>query len=180
MSTATGTGAVRDLVHGGREPAVDQHPRMDAADRAALVVERRLGLLVRLLDQGQGRPRRHLHLGPAQGHREGDQPLLDAVVQVPLDPLPSVSEASTRSTATAAGRRPPPRVRSPTVVQQEARERCLRDPDDPDQVGRPRQATSPMSAASQASRSGGRPASRASRPVHPGEPGCEQQGPRAR
>ena len=78
--------AVGDLVHRGREPVVDQHPRVDATHGAAQVVERRLGLLgaPRARASRPGPRARRARRGP--GHGESDQPLLDAVVQVALDP----------------------------------------------------------------------------------------------
>jgi hypothetical protein len=108
-----GDGEVRDRLHGGPRPdrhvdldgdrdgaargeagqrrveaAVGEHRRVDAADQFAELDEGGLGLGVRLVDEG-GRGVNvvgELRLRPAEFHRDGDEPLLRAVVQVPLDP----------------------------------------------------------------------------------------------
>jgi hypothetical protein len=66
---------------------VGEHGRVDAAGQVAQLGQGPLGLLVGLADQGGGRGRVGLQLGPghAQVHGQGDQPLLGAVVQVTLD-----------------------------------------------------------------------------------------------
>ena len=70
------------------EAPVGEHRRVDAPYQVTQLDEGGLGLGVRLVDQGGrgvdvvGEPR----LRPAELHRQGDEPLLRAVVQVPLDP----------------------------------------------------------------------------------------------
>ena len=76
----------------GGEPALGEHGRVDAPGQLAQLVHGRRRLL------GQGvelrvqlvRARGHGRLRRPQLHREGDQPLLGAVVQVALDPAAGV------------------------------------------------------------------------------------------
>ena len=60
--------------------------RVDAADGAAQLGQRLFGLAVGVLHGCEPRAIRYVELRPPQRHGEGDQPLLDAVVQVALDP----------------------------------------------------------------------------------------------
>ena len=72
------------------EAALGQDRRVHAADQVPQFGQRRLRLDVRPVDQVPGRLGvvAELRLGPAEFHRQRDQPLLGAVVQVALDPLP--------------------------------------------------------------------------------------------
>ena len=72
------------------EAAVGQHRRVHAPDEVAQLGEGLLGLDVRLVDEFPGGVDviGELRLGPAELHRQRDQPLLRAVVQVTLDPPP--------------------------------------------------------------------------------------------
>ena len=74
---------------GGIQAAVLEHRRVQAADQVAELGQGGLGLLVGLRD-GLVRFLDGLGLGPghAQVHGQGDQPLLGAVVQVPLQSAP--------------------------------------------------------------------------------------------
>ena len=70
------------------EAAVGEDGRMDAASELAQLVERGGELLARGLEHRLGRRRvaADLRLGEAQRERERDEPLLGAVVEVPLEP----------------------------------------------------------------------------------------------
>ena len=59
---------------------------MDAAGEVAQLDERLLGLAVRLADERAGELRVLGRLRAAERHRQRDEPLLRAVVQVALDP----------------------------------------------------------------------------------------------
>ena len=63
---------------------------MHAADQVPQLGQGRLGLDVRLVEEDPGALGvvAELRLGPAELHRQRDQPLLGAVVQVALDPPP--------------------------------------------------------------------------------------------
>ena len=77
-----------ERAHGRVQTAVGQHGGVDAAGEVAQLDERLLGLAVRLRDEPLGV---HRVLGgprAAERHRECDEPLLRAVVEVALDPAP--------------------------------------------------------------------------------------------
>ena len=78
----------RERLDRATEPAVGEHRRVDAADHRAQVAERGGGGGAGLADQPPGLLRVGLEqrVGHAEGHRQGDQPGLGAVVQVALDP----------------------------------------------------------------------------------------------
>ena len=73
----------------GVEPTVGQHRRVDAAHEVAQLADRQLGLLVGADDQlgGAGRVAARLEplTGHAEVHRQRDEALLGAVVEVALD-----------------------------------------------------------------------------------------------
>ena len=83
-------GQRRQPGQGGVKATVGQHRRVHAADQVPQFGQRLLGLLVGLADDRGGRlgVGAELGLGPAEFHRQRHQPLLCAVVQVPLDAHP--------------------------------------------------------------------------------------------
>ncbi len=87
--TVTGTGErAGQPGQCGIQAAVGQHRRMDSAGQIAQLGQRLLGILMRLVQQPASRFRVVVVAGarPAQVHRDGHQPLLGAVVQIPFDP----------------------------------------------------------------------------------------------
>lgn len=81
-------GAGRDAGERRIQPAVLQHHRMQAADQVAQLGDGGLGLLMGVDDHLHRLGRHVLEglAGQAEVHRQRDQPLLGAVVQIPLDP----------------------------------------------------------------------------------------------
>ena len=74
----------------GHQPTVGEQRRVDAPGQLAQIVERLGGVAPELLQQASGGGGVPLHqpVGQLQLHRQGDQLLLRAVVDVPFDPAP--------------------------------------------------------------------------------------------
>ena len=82
-------GAAGGVGDGGPQATVGQDLRVDAADQLAQLGEGLLRLLLRLVDAcGGGRAGRQVEPGEPQRHRQRDQALLGAVVEVALDAPP--------------------------------------------------------------------------------------------
>lgn len=81
-------GPVGGVDEGRAEPVVREDPGVDAVDQLPQLGQDLTGLRVGLRQLVGQRARRRVEPGQAEGHGEGDQALLGAVVQIALDPAP--------------------------------------------------------------------------------------------
>ena len=79
---------MRDARDRGREPSFRQRRRVDPARQLAQLVDRRRQLGDRRVERIPGRVRAPTCACEAQREQDCDEPLLRAVVEVPLEPLP--------------------------------------------------------------------------------------------
>ena len=82
--------AAAEFVERGREPALGEQRRVDAVGQLAQLRERERERFAGLAHERSGRRRlaRELCLEQPERHRDRDEPLLGAVVEVALDPPP--------------------------------------------------------------------------------------------